>query len=160
MMLFAKLTSISCGNELHSFWRLFYRREKAKALLTRRFLAFLVNVSARRHGGYIGNGAKIAGVPTMPHGLHGVYISRYACIGADCCIYQNVTIGEVDRKAPRIGNRCLIGANACVIGDITIGDDVKIGAGAVVACDVPGGSTVVAQAPRMIVKAGRNGWKI
>ena len=155
MKLFAKLTSNSCGNELHFFWRLFRKRDQAKRMLTRRFLTLFINVSARRHGGYIGNGAKIDGVPTMPHGLHGVYISRYAHIGADCCIYQNVTIGEVDRKAPRIGNRCLIGANACVIGGITIGDDVKIGAGAVVACDVPGGGTVVAQTPRIIVKAGQ-----
>lgn len=156
MMLFAKLTSISCGNELQFFWRLFRKRDQAKRILTRRFLAFLVNVSARRHGGYIGNGAKIDGAPTMPHGLHGVYISRYAHIGAECWIYQNVTIGEVDRKAPRIGNRCLIGANACVIGNVTIGDDVKIGAGAVVACDVPSGCTVVAPAPRFIVKAGQS----
>lgn len=92
----------------------------------------------------------------MPHGLHGIYISRYAKIGKECCIYQNVTIGSIGNKAPQIGEHCLIGAGAIVIGDIKIGDFVKIGAGAVVFADVPSYSTVVAQPPRMIVRETEN----
>ena len=84
-----------------------------------------------------------------------VYISRYAKIGAGCCIYQNVTIGEVDGKAPEIGEHCLIGAGAVLVGGIKIGDYVKIGAGAVVSTDVPSHATVVAQPARVILKGGK-----
>ena len=77
------------------------------------------------------------GRPTLPHGLQGIFISRYASVGEGCLIYQNVTIGEVNRKAPVIGDHCLIGAGAVLIGNIRIGDRVKIGAGAVVNMDVP-----------------------
>lgn len=134
----------SSGNRLTHLWRLYRLRTKAKHRWTNYLISFLLNRSANRHGGYIGNGARIDGIPCLPHGIHGVYISRYAHIGTGCRIYQNVTIGEVNGKAPTIGDRCLIGANACVIGNIVIGDDVKIGAGAVVVHDVPSGSTVVA----------------
>ena len=58
----------------------------------------------------MGPGAVFEGRPSLPHGLHGVFISRFAVIGPRCRIYQNVTIGEIDRKAPRIGADCLIGA--------------------------------------------------
>lgn len=78
--------------------------------------------------------------------------SRYARIGADCCIYQNVTIGEVDRAAPQIGDHCLIGAGVVLVGGITVGNYAKIGAGAVVCFDVPAHATVVAQQPRVIVR--------
>ena len=77
---------------------------------------------------------------------------RFASVGRDCCIYQNVTIGEIGRAAPRIGDRCLIGAGAILVGGITIGSDVKVGAGAVVHTDVPDGSTVVPGAARILKK--------
>lgn len=96
------------------------------------------------------SGADIQGEPTLPHGLHGVFISRYAVIGANCRIYQNVTIGEVDHKAPVIGNGCWIGAGAVLVGDIRVGHGARIGAGAVVSKDVPAGCTVVAQPPRIL----------
>ena len=98
----------------------------------------------------MGPGAVIFGEPLLPHGLHGVYISRFATIGAGCRIYQNVTIGEVKRRAPVVGNGCLIGAGAVLVGNIRIGDGVKIGAGAVVCQDIPAGCTVVAQPPRIL----------
>ena len=139
----------SKGDNLRGYWSLFGRRERTKTKFIREILIFLCNRSAHKHGGYIGNGAKIAGIPSLPHGLHGIYISRYASIGANCLIYQNVTIGEVDRKAPRIGDNCLIGAGAMVIGDIRVGDNVKIGAGAVVSFDIPDNCTVVS--PRALV---------
>ena len=96
------------------------------------------------------NRAVIQGEPTLPHGLHGVFISRYAVIGANCRIYQNVTIGEVDHKAPVIGNGCWIGTGAVLVGDIRVGPGARIGAGAVVSKDIPAGCTVVAQPPRIL----------
>lgn len=92
----------------------------------------------------------MAGEPVLPHGLHGVFISRYAVIGAGCRIYQNVTIGEVGHAAPEIGPGCVIGAGAVLVGKIKIGAHAKIGAGAVVCENVPDGCTVVAQRPRVL----------
>ena len=146
------ITDYSKGDGLRFFWAMFRRRERCKSRLARQVLTFFLSRSAHRHGGYIGNGARIASVPSLPHGLHGLYISRYASIGSGCRIYQNVTIGEVGGKAPRIGDGCFIGAGAQIVGDIRVGNHVKIGAGAVVFTDVPDGATVVAQPPRIIIK--------
>lgn len=143
------VTDWSKGDDLRGFWRLYRWREHCRARAIRNILTFFLNRLAHRHGGYIGNGAHFDGIPTLPHGLHGVYVSRYAHIGADCWIYQNVTIGEVKHRAPTIGDHCLIGAGAVIIGDIKIGDHVRIGAGAVVRCDVPDHATVVMPAPRI-----------
>lgn len=50
-----------------------------------------------------------------------------------------------------IGNRVFVGCNAVALGPITVGDESKIGAGAVVAKDVPA-NCVVAGVPARIVK--------
>lgn len=150
------LVDWSKGDRLHHFWRLYRLRSRAKHKLARDFWTFLLNRSAQHHGGYVGPGAVILGPPLLPHGLHGIYISRYATIGADCRIYQNVTIGEVNRKAPVVGSGCLIGAGAVLVGDIRIGDGAKIGAGTVVCQDIPAGSTVVAPPPRILKGAEKN----
>ena len=146
----------SKGDNLGGFWRLYHMRRSAKSRLARDILTFLMNRSAHRHGGYVGPGADILGEPTLPHGLHGIFISRYAVIGDNCRIYQNVTIGEVDRKAPVIGIGCWIGAGAVLVGNIRVGSGARIGAGAVVSRDVPAGCTVVAQPPRVLEKGERH----
>ena len=154
MSLRERLMDYSLGNHLRLYWKLFRWREKTGSRLLADILTFLLNRIAHKRGGYIGRGADLADIPSLPHGLHGVYISRYASIGKGCRIYQNVTIGEVDGRAPRIGDGCLIGANASLGGGIQIGRGAKIGAGAVVAADVPPGATVTAQPPRIIQKPG------
>lgn len=151
----AWIREFSKGDSLALFWKLFRLRAGTRQPLLRQVLTFLLNRMAHRHGGYIGNGAVFRGIPILPHGLHGVFISRYAKIGAGCWIYQNVTIGEVDRAAPEIGDGCLIGAGAVIASGVKIGNRVKIGAGAVVCVDVPDGCTVVAQPPRVIWKEAR-----
>ena len=119
-------------------------------------LTFMMSRCAHRHGGYIGPDTVIKDNLTLPHGLHGIFISRYAEIGENCWIYQNVTIGEVNKKAPVIGNNCLIGAGAVIIGGVKIGSYVKVGAGAVVSTDIPDGCTVVSQTIRIIGKKQEN----
>lgn len=146
------LMDISLGNDLRLYWRLFRLRERTDSRLPADILTFLLNRMAHKRGGYIGRGANIADIPSLPHGLHGIYISRYASIGRECRIYQNVTIGEVNGRAPQIGDNCLIGANAVLVGDIRIGSGARIGAGAAVSFDVPPNATVVAQPPRVIVR--------
>ncbi len=76
-------------------------------------------------------------------------------IGAQCSVYQNVTIGNRPQKghkitAPTIGDNVSIYAGAIVIGDIHIGDNVSIGAGSVVVKDVPDNVTVVGNPARIV----------
>lgn len=145
-----KVIDYSRGDNLRYFWRLYSLKEKVNSRLLRDILTFMLSRCAHHHGGYIGPDTVIKNDLSLPHGLHGIFISRYAEIGENCCIYQNVTIGEVDRKAPVIGDNCLIGAGAVIIGDIKIGNNVRIGAGAVVYINVPDGCTVVSQPMRII----------
>ena len=152
-----KIIEYSRGNDLEHFWRLYRWQKRIGSGFLHDILTFLLSRCAYRHGGYIGPDAVIKGRPVLPHGLQGIFISRYASVGEGCRIYQNVTIGEVDRKAPVIGDGCLIGAGAVLIGDIRIGDRVEIGAGAVVHTDVPDDCTVVPQPARILPPDGGKG---
>lgn len=145
-----RVIDYSRGNNLRRFWRLYRWQKKISCGVIHDILTFLLSRCAYRHGGYVGPDTVIRGIPSLPHGLQGIFISRYAEIGENCWIYQNVTIGEVNRKAPVIGDNCLIGAGAILVGDIKIGDNVKIGAGAVVSMDVPDNCTVVSQPARIL----------
>lgn len=151
-----KIIDYSRGNNLNYFWRLYRLQKRTHEGLLRDILTFMMSRCAHRHGGYIGPDTVIKGNPTLPHGLHGIFISRYARIGENCWIYQNVTIGEVNRKAPVIGDNCLIGAGAVIIGGVKIGSHVKVGAGAVVSTDIPDGCTVVSQPVRVIGEKREN----
>lgn len=144
------------GDFLGLYWKLFAWRSRTLCLPLRDVLSFLLFRMAHKHGGYIGRGAAFQGRPVLPHGLHGIYISRYAKIGKDCRIYQNVTIGSIGNQAPQIGDGCLIGAGAVIIGNIKVGDHAKIGAGAVVHTDVPSRATVVPQPARIIAGGPAN----
>lgn len=145
-----RLVDRSRGDGLGWFWGLYRLRQRTDSRLVRSLCTYLMCRSAHRHGGYVGPGAVFEGRPVLPHGLHGVFISRWAVVGAGCTIYQNVTIGEVEGKAPVIGPGCLIGAGAVLVGDIRVGRGARVGAGAVVFRDVPDGSTVVAPPPRIL----------
>jgi serine O-acetyltransferase len=85
---------------------------------------------------------------------NGIVIHPYATIGDDCVIRQNVTIGALNlervEEAPVIGRRVELGAGATILGSVTIGDGSRIGPHAVVMTDVPPGSTVFVNPPRMI----------
>ncbi len=142
----------SKGDLMETYWKVFFKRQNCKSSWKIDLMTVFLNRSANKHGGYIGKGAWFASRPRLPHGLHGIFISRYARIGRECWIYQNVTIGEVHGKAPIIGDHCLIGAGAVLVGNITIGDGAKIGAGAVVRQDVPAGAVVVAGPPEISIK--------
>jgi len=76
----------------------------------------------------------------------GIVIHQNAIIGKNTLIYQNVTIGRKDlnsQTCPTIGENCIIGAGACLLGDISIGNNVTIGANAVVVTDVPDNSVAI-----------------
>lgn len=83
----------------------------------------------------------------------GIGIGRTAEIGDNCKVYPHFVVlaavkndhernlKHIPRHA-KIGNDCILGAKATVIGPVTIGDDVTIGACAIVTKDVPSHSVV------------------
>ncbi|MBR2555546.1 MAG: serine acetyltransferase [Aeriscardovia sp.] len=93
---------------------------------------------------------------STPHGFYGIFISQKAKIGNGCVIYQQVTIGSSDlqnsKGAPTIGDNCLIGTGAKIIGNVHVGNNVRIGANAIVVDDVPDNCTVVMNKPRIIMR--------
>lgn len=95
-------------------------------------------------GTHLGMGACFEEIPKLPHGLYGIVVSHNATIGKNVTIYHQVTIGEGNDGAPKIGNNVVIGAGAKLFGNIKIGNNVKIGGGAVVSFDVPDDSIVKA----------------
>lgn len=110
------------------------------------------------YGCFIGPNAIFKAPPILPHGLNGIHVSDRAVIGANCVIFQQVTIGSNTIQghkrygSPSIGDNVLIGAGAKIIGKVTIGDNCRIGANCVVTQDIPANCTVVSTAPRIIVK--------
>ncbi len=86
-----------------------------------------------------------------PAGVH-----FHAVAGQDLTLfaYASVTADEVpvgDRldRAPTLGSRVRLGADAAIIGPVTIGDDVDLGFRAVVAVDIASDSIVVTDASRL-----------
>lgn len=89
------------------------------------------------------------------HGC-GCVVHDDAVIGINCDIFQNVTIGSkwsggiCDGKCPVIGNDVFIGAGAVLIGNIRIGNNCVIGANAVVMQDLPDHSTAIGVPAKII----------
>ncbi len=73
-------------------------------------------------------------------------------IGTNLQVHQGVTVGWDYRgvRRPIIGDDVFIGAGAKILGAVTIGDGARIGANAVVVCDVPPGATVVGVPARVV----------
>jgi serine O-acetyltransferase len=83
----------------------------------------------------------------FPHSV-GIVIHQNTKIGSRCKIYQNVTIGN--GNGPIIGDDCVIGAGACILGDIVIGNRCRIGANAVVLKSLPDDVTAVGVPARIV----------
>lgn len=100
--------------------------------------------------------AQIGGGLLLPH-PNGVVIHPAARIGANCLIFQQVTLGtRGDGKAPVLGDHVDVGAGARLLGGIAIGADAVIGANAVVVTDVPPGATAVGIPARILTGGGRD----
>ena len=152
---------IKCKVEKFSYEKYWNLREfvyEGKGTRLKRYLAHyrirkMEAFSNASIGLYVnGGGAYIASPLILPHGLNGIIINDKTIIGKDCTIFQQVTIGEWNGKAPIIGDNCLIGAGAKIIGGISIGNNVKIGANCIVVSDIPNNSTVVMEKPRIIIR--------
>ena len=90
----------------------------------------------------------------MNHGH--VVIDGATTIGPLCSLSPFVTIGlntggpDVSFEGPTIGRFVFIGTGAKLLGPITVGDNARIGANAVVLCDVPADSTAVGVPARIL----------
>lgn len=94
---------------------------------------------------------RIGGGLLMPH-PNGIVIHDRAILGANCLLFQQVTLGVRDGLdgAPIIGGHVDIGAGAKVLGPVTIGDHARIGANAVVLDDVPSYAVAVGVPARVL----------
>ncbi len=89
--------------------------------------------------------ARLEGGITILHGV-GLVIGAGASVGAGTRLYHGVTLGLAHREPdgfPQVGQRCLLGAGAKLLGPIRVGHDCIIGANAVLTRDVPDGSLAV-----------------
>ena len=125
------------------FYRLSHRLYRWHLFFLARFFSnigrFWTNIEVHP-GAQIGKGLVI------DHGT-GVVIGETAVIGDDCLIYHGVTLGgtgkEHCKRHPTLLNGVMCGTGAKILGNVTIGNRVKVGANAVVTCDVPDDHTVV-----------------
>ena len=100
---------------------------------------------------HIGSQAEIGDGCLFQHNGVGCVISEQALIGKNCEFYQHVTVGALRGGVPIIEDDVSIGANAVLLGNIVIHKGAKIGAGAVVLCDVPDGATAVGVPAKIIM---------
>lgn len=120
------------------------------------FFKFLYRILNLVYGATIPLKTEFKGIPILPHGLHGVFISKNASIGMNVTIFHQVTIGSIQTEgskhmgSPTIGDNVLIGAGAKILGGITIGNNVKIGANSVVLDDIPDNAVVIGVPGRVI----------
>ena len=75
----------------------------------------------------------------------GTIINSNVVIGNNCTIVGAAVIGKTEKGTPIIGDNCFIGAHALLIGNIVVGNNVEIGAGAIVTCDVPDNAVMVCE---------------
>lgn len=116
------------------------------------FRAMLLHArNIRRYGCEIYPQATIGKGLYLPH-CTGIVVGNTTVIGNNCVIFPNVVFGAryspkeenpQGRRHAKVGDNCVFGANASIIGAITIGSNVTVGAGAVVTKDVPDNVTVV-----------------
>lgn len=120
--------------------------------------AKIVNFKVQREFGcYLSLTSQIDPTVRFPHPV-GIVIGAGVKVGAECVIYQGVTIGGKrvgdwqTGAYPVIGNRVTIFSGAQILGKISVGDQAVIGSNSVVNKKVLAGA-VVAGVPAKIIKS-------
>lgn len=139
------------------YWRRRLYLQNKGGLKSKYYVIYCRRIEAKKNAttgiGLPGNCCKIKGKIWFPHGLCGIVIARNVRIGLGVTIFQHVTIAESNKyKYTIIQDNVVIGAGAVILNNVTIGKDAKIGANAVVICDVPDGATAVGVPARIIKK--------
>ena len=136
---------LTCYPGLHALWlhRLAHRLWSWELKWLARFIAHiarwftLIEIHPAAH---IGKGFFI------DHG-GGVVIGGTTEIGANCTLYQGVTLGgtswQEGKRHPTLGDNVIVGAGAKILGPIYIGANARVGSNAVVTKEVPENTTVV-----------------
>lgn len=146
-------------NKLGGYYGLRQKYKKSKSSFAKKMYLFINKGYQHETNSYLPFSIDIKGPINFIHGTYGVFISTGAVIGFNNTIYQQVTIGSnmlIDSEKfgfPIIGDNCLIGAGAKIIGNIKIGNNCRIGANAVVAQDLPDNTVIVLSSPRIYQKA-------
>ncbi len=139
-----------------SFWSLKRLCQKNHISVLNKILFTLYRSYLRSSGCFIASSSIFNGIPCMPHGMNGIFISGSAIIGCNCVMFHQVTIGSntlpesKGTGAPIIGDNCYIGAGAKIIGRVKVGNNVRIGANTVVYKDVPDNVTVISGEQKML----------
>ncbi len=132
--------------------KIFFSLRKLSTIpLLGRFFIFIYKIFCLINNAAIPLEVEIDKSNIFPHGIRGIFISKEAVIGKYNIIYHQVTIGknqiEKSKKygSPSIGDYCLIGAGAKIIGKINIADNVSVGANATVVHDIDANSIIFNQ---------------
>ena len=119
----------------------------AQELQSKRLGTFFEN-RFKSIGLHISQNSRIDASLKLPH-AHGIVIGKGVEVAEDVVIFQNVTLGGArlgdweEGNYPSIGRGTIIFAGAVIIGRVRIGENCVIGANAVVVSDVPNNSTFV-----------------
>ncbi len=149
-------------NRFGGYNKLRYRYLNLRSGILKTIISLLNRGYEIENGCYLPFNNSVDGPINFPHGTSGIFISGGAKIGMNCTIYQQVTIGSnmlIDSTGfghPTIGNNCLIGAGAKIIGNVLVGHNCRIGANAVVTKDVPNNCLVVSVNQHIITKENLN----
>lgn len=138
----------------HRLWR-WRLRLLAKVLsnLVRWFTGIEIHPAAKIGKGFF-----------IDHG-NGVVIGETSEIGDNVTLYHDVTLGGIApavdsasqvnmKRHPTLRDGVIVGSGAQVLGPIFVNENARIGANAVVVCDVPAGATVVG-IPARVAKTQR-----
>ena len=116
------------------------------------YLFYIKRTDAWHHcsfGTNLNSGTIFKTPPHLPHGPSGIIVGHDLRIGANCTIFQQVTIAH---GGTIIGDNVLLGAGCKILPGVVIGNNVKVGANCVVVEDIPDNATVVLPKPRIIIK--------
>lgn len=82
----------------------------------------------------------------------GIVFHPETVVGDDVIVGPHVVFGgRTGREgAPHIGNGCVIGSGAAVLGAVALGENAKVGSNSVVLSDVPSNATAVGVPARVI----------
>lgn len=127
----------------------YQRAREARAILRAKWAVLRHRFWSVITGADIPLNSSIGGGLRIPH-PNGIVIHPNAVIGPNCQLFQQVTIGDAGGGVPTIGGHVDIGAGARIIGAVHVGDHARVGANAVVTCDVPADATVVGVPARIV----------